>query len=71
MVKAYEHVGIELYKPTLRSAVEKELKRIASGEKKKSDVLRDCLKNMRKIFKEVLHNVGEMRLYLDEHVITE
>lgn len=31
--------------------MEKELKLIASGDKSKKDVLRDCLKNMRKIFK--------------------
>lgn len=51
LVKAYEHVGIELYKPNLRSQVEKQLKLIERGEKRKKEVLKDCLKEMRKIFK--------------------
>ena len=31
LIKAYEHVGIELYKPSLRSQIEKELQKIATG----------------------------------------
>ena len=55
LVRAYEHVGIELYKPTLRAAIERELKKIASGERTKEEVLKECLKNMKKIFKEVIY----------------
>ena len=57
LVKAYEHVGIELYKPTLRSAIEKQLKLIASGERTKEEVLKECLKEMRNIF----NSIAEMK----------
>ena len=35
LVEAYEHLGIELYKPYLRAQMEKDMKLIAQGEKGK------------------------------------
>ena len=70
-MRAYETVGIELYKPTLRSSIEKELKKIANGEKSKEAVLKECLKNMKRIFKQVQRSVFDMKAYLEEHRILE
>jgi hypothetical protein len=43
------------------------LKLIAAGERTKEEVLKECLKEMRNIFKEVEVKAGEMRNYLEEN----
>jgi len=43
LVEAYEHVGIELYKPYLRAQMENDMKLIGQGTKSKDVVLRDCI----------------------------
>ena len=61
LVEAYEHLGIELYKPYLRAQMENDMKMIALGTKSKDVVLRDCIIEMNRIFKRVHENAGKMR----------
>ena len=64
LVEAYEHLGIELYKPYLRAQMENDMKLIAQGAKSKEVVLRDCINEMNRIFKRVYENVNVMRNHL-------
>ena len=64
LVEAYEHLGIELYKPYLRAQMENDMKLIAQGAKSKEVVLRDCINEMNRIFKRVYDNVNVMRNHL-------
>lgn len=61
LVEAYEHLGIELYKPYLRAQMEMDMKLIAQGAKSKDVVLRDCINEMNRIFKRVYENVNVMK----------
>ena len=49
--------------------MEKELRQIAEGRKRKEDVLKECLREMRKIFKKVRHSVEQMRDFLEEQSV--
>ncbi len=60
-MEAYEHLGIELYKPYLRAQMEMDMKLIAQGAKSKDVVLRDCINEMNRIFKRVYENVNVMK----------
>lgn len=46
LVEAYEKIKIDLYKPTIRAEMEKEMKNVASGIKNKSLVLAECVDQM-------------------------
>jgi DNA topoisomerase III len=50
LVETYESLGIELYKPYLRAEMERDMKRIADGEKQSKNVLQECTDEMLKIF---------------------
>ena len=64
LVEAYEHLGIELYKPYLRSQMENDMKLIAQGVKTKDAVLRDCIFEMNRIFKRVYERKQQLVDYL-------
>ena len=68
MVEAYEHLGIELYKPYLRAQMENDMKLIAQGGKTKDVVLRECIQEMHRIFHRVQENLGKMREFLVERM---
>ena len=68
LVEAYQHLGIELYKPYLRAQMENDMKLIGQGAKEKDVVLRECLAEMNRIFKRVHENIGNMRNYLIEQM---
>lgn len=68
LVEAYEHLGIELYKPYLRAQMENDMKLIGQGVKTKDVVLRDCLHEMNRIFKRVHENTAKLQDFLREHM---
>jgi Topoisomerase IA len=53
LVTAYENMGIDLWKPTLRASMEASMTQIAKGLMKKETFLEECLTQMEKIFAEV------------------
>eukprot|EP00347_Sterkiella_histriomuscorum_P011161 403373519 len=69
LVNAYDHVGIELFKPNLRSQVERQLKEIEYGNRNKKEVLKECLREMRRIFKTVKSRSEEMQDFLTQQII--
>ena len=46
----YAELGIDLHKPYLRAAMESDMKEIAEGSRSRSDVYKECIQEMRKIF---------------------
>ncbi len=60
LVECYEHIKVPLYKPYLRAQMESDMKLVAEGKKEKATVLKDCLKEMERIFREVLARRDKM-----------
>lgn len=55
LVQTYQRIGIDLYKPYLRSKMEKDMKEIAQGTRNKADVLADCVQSMLSIFQQTMN----------------
>lgn len=53
LVEVYDKLNIELYKPTLRAAMESDMKCIAEGTRSREQVYNECVAEMLKIFKRV------------------
>ena len=51
LVGMYQSLGIPLYKPTLRARMEHDLNLIAEGQKTKEEVLRECIGDMRDVYR--------------------
>ncbi|CDW85516.1 dna topoisomerase [Stylonychia lemnae] len=68
LIEAYEHLGLELYKPYLRAQMEIDMKLIAQGAKAKSQVLIDCIAEMKRIFDKVNQSCQTMKLFLLERM---
>jgi ssDNA-binding Zn-finger/Zn-ribbon topoisomerase 1 len=62
LIKAYETIGIEIYRPYLRSGMERDMKDVCLGLKNNVDVYREMKSEMRHIYS----NVYERR-----HLMTE
>jgi len=71
LVEAYEHVGIELYKPYLRAQMENDMKLIGQGTKSKDVVLRDCISEMSRIFKRVYENKDKLSQFIVSQLDTQ
>ncbi|KAK1444368.1 hypothetical protein BgAZ_102740 [Babesia gibsoni] len=56
--KEYRHVSIDLTKPNLRASMERDMCQIASGEKKKNDVISHYSREMKKIFLNIKNNIA-------------
>jgi len=54
LVEVYQAIDIKLYKPYLRAQMEKEMNMIAEGKKSKDEVLSDAIREMQKIFNQVV-----------------
>jgi DNA topoisomerase-3 len=70
LIKAYRHIGIELYKPYLRSAMEKEMKNVADGLKQSEAVYQEMKKEMEKIFDSVMKKTPQMQKFLKDYLNT-
>ena len=53
LVEVYDKLTIELYKPTLRAAMEADMKCIANGSRSREQVYQECVSEMEKIFMRV------------------
>jgi DNA topoisomerase IA len=53
LVEVYDKLNIELYKPTLRAAMEADMKCIANGSRSREQVYQECVSEMEKIFMRV------------------
>jgi DNA topoisomerase IA len=53
LVDVYEKIKIELYRPTLRAAMEADMKCIAEGTRTRDQVYNECVKEMERIFMKV------------------
>lgn len=58
LVLSYEHMGLELAKPILRAAMEKDCKAISLGEKAIRQVVDSCMDQMKSIFVEVARSAS-------------
>lgn len=57
LIDTYSQLGMEnLYKPNLRAEMERKMKSVASGERKKEEVLKDYLSEMETQFIKLEHN---------------
>ncbi|EYU20574.1 hypothetical protein ABFS82_08G084200 [Erythranthe guttata] len=50
LVKGYDDMGYELWKPNLRAMMESDMKAVSMGTKRKSEVLDSCLQQMKACF---------------------
>ena len=50
LVNGYVHMGLELSKPRLRAALERDLQAICEGRRNADDVLRDQIRNYKQVF---------------------
>jgi DNA topoisomerase-3 len=50
LVMGYDEMGYELWKPYLRSMMEADMKSVSIGTKSKSEVLENCLQQMKACF---------------------
>ncbi|KAL5714566.1 DNA topoisomerase [Ranunculus cassubicifolius] len=50
LVMGYDDIGYELWKPYLRSRMEADMKKVEAGQKRKNEVLNDCLQQMKACF---------------------
>lgn len=60
LVEVYQAIDIKLYKPYLRAQMEREMTMIAQGEKSKAEVLTAAVKEMHKIFQQVVSMKDKM-----------
>lgn len=50
-MRTYEALGLDMHKPYLRAAMEKDMKLIAEGKKDVDNIRKECIESMLKIFK--------------------
>ena len=60
LVETYQKIGIDLYKPYLRAAMEQDMKEIVIGRRRRDLTLRDCINNMLEIYKETEKNLDNI-----------
>lgn len=58
LVLSYEHMGLELAKPNLRAAMEKDCKAISLGQKALRQVVDSCMDQMKSIFVQVTRSAS-------------
>jgi DNA topoisomerase IA len=68
LVKAYQKIGVELYKPHLRAAMEKEMREVADGKKEYQKTFIDLKKEMKKIYDIVFKNIPAMTEFLKHYL---
>ena len=51
LVEVYQHLGIDLFEPSLRSKMEQDMKDIADGKRNKKEVLTASISQMLGIYK--------------------
>ena len=68
LVKVYEHIGIELYKPYLRSQMERDMKEVAEGNKNLEDLFLETTETMKKIYDRVYSLKDKMFIFLSKYI---
>lgn len=68
LVKAYQKIGVELYKPHLRAAMEREMKNVAEGKKEYQKTYIELKKEMKKIYDVVYKNLPAMTEFLKHYL---
>lgn len=61
LVMGYDDMGYELWKPFLRSRMEHDMKEVSQGRKRKSEVLIDCLRQMKDCLVDAKQNKVKLR----------
>lgn len=64
LIKAYEHIGIELYKPYLRAGMERDMKDVCEGKLQTTSTFDSMKHSMKQIFKRVFMNTSKMKTFL-------
>ena len=69
LVSAYERMGIDLWKPNLRAAMERNMTLIANGQMTKEEFLQPCLEELEQIFQQIVAKkdimVGEVAKFYE------
>ncbi|KAL6551905.1 DNA topoisomerase 3-alpha [Orobanche gracilis] len=60
LVMGYDDMGYELWKPDLRSSMERDMKAVSLGTKRKADVVETCLQQMKACFLDARLNKGKL-----------
>lgn len=68
LLKAYEALRLPMGKPYLRAAMERDCAQVCSGAKRREDVVRDCIREMREVFDRVQRSAGPMLSTLREYL---
>ena len=66
LIKSYESLGIELYKPYLRAAMERDMKEVCEGKKQRNSVFNEMKREMRKLFDRVNDSISRMKQFLEK-----
>jgi DNA topoisomerase-3 len=67
LIEAYNEMGYQLNKPYLRAAMEKDCQKIARGELKREDMVRNCLSQMRDCFLNCSREVAKLDNSMQKH----
>lgn len=61
LVEAYQQVKLDLYKPFLRAEMERDMTKIAQGERPYSEVLSQEIWEMKEIFNQTSRKIQQMK----------
>jgi DNA topoisomerase-3 len=68
LIKSYEALGLELYKPYLRAQMEADMKEVCEGRKSADNVFREMKREMRNIFNKVFDCLERMKDFLSKFI---
>jgi len=66
LVEVYAKINVELYKPSLRAAMEADMKCIGDGLKTREEVYNECITEMEKIFARIQERAYHFKQYFAE-----
>ena len=66
LVNAYKNIGVEIYKPLLRSNMEKKLKMVCDGEKDSDSLYLEIKVNMKKVYRKVYDDIDKLKYCLNK-----
>jgi DNA topoisomerase-3 len=68
LIKAYSHIGIDIQKPYLRAAMERDIAAVCKGKKEYNATFEEMRDEMKGLFKNVIENVDKMKKFLVKFV---
>jgi DNA topoisomerase-3 len=68
LIKAYAYIGVDLYKPYLRAAMERDISEVCNGKKDYNTMLAEMTKEMKILFSHVFNKIEPMTKFLKKYL---